>query len=122
MCISRALATKMMPYAGNGKLIQTAEYIRLPDDCTIGYIINALLGYNLTVNTRLHSHLEALSVIQKKDVVEQLTLSYALVWLGGSSQRTNLVNVQGLSLEEDPTRFLSIHCTLVPRASFCPTV
>ncbi|CAB1313166.1 unnamed protein product [Coregonus sp. 'balchen'] len=47
-CISRGLALKMSPWASLGNFISTAEKIRLPDDCTIGYIIEALLEVTLS--------------------------------------------------------------------------
>ncbi|XP_076077563.1 fringe glycosyltransferase-like [Mytilus galloprovincialis] len=38
-CISRGLADKMVPHAGGGRIMTTGDIIRLPDDCTVGYII-----------------------------------------------------------------------------------
>lgn len=42
---------------------ETAEHISLPDDCTIGYIVEALLGVSLTRSPLFHSHLENLDLV-----------------------------------------------------------
>lgn len=41
----------------------TAELIRLPDDCTVGYIVEALLGVSLIRSALFHSHLENLGLV-----------------------------------------------------------
>ncbi|AWP17185.1 putative beta-1-3-N-acetylglucosaminyltransferase radical fringe isoform 2 [Scophthalmus maximus] len=115
-CISRGLALKMSPWASLGNFISTAEKIRLPDDCTIGYIIEALLEVSLTHTHLFHSHLENLQKLPTDSVLEQVTLSY-----GGFENRRNVVSiVGGLSLAEDPTRFKTIHCLLYPDTDWCP--
>ena len=43
----------------------TAEQIRLPDDCTVGYIAEALLGIGLTRSALFHSHLENLGLVSE---------------------------------------------------------
>lgn len=43
--------------------METAERISLPDDCTVGYIVNALLGAGLTRSPFFHSHLENLGAV-----------------------------------------------------------
>lgn len=43
--------------------METAERISLPDDCTVGYIVNALLGASLIRSPFFHSHLENLGVV-----------------------------------------------------------
>ncbi|XP_061565295.1 beta-1,3-N-acetylglucosaminyltransferase radical fringe-like isoform X2 [Cololabis saira] len=96
-CISRGLALKMSPWASLGNFISTAEKIRLPDDVTVGYIIEALLEVRLTQTTRFHSHLENLQKLDR--VLDQVTLSY-----GGFNNRRNVVTIGGgFSLLEDPT-------------------
>lgn len=113
-CISRALALKMVPYAGGGRLQRSAEQIRLPDDCTIGYIIESLLHKQLTVINTFHSHLEALWKYTLKDIKDQITLSYSI-----KPNRENIVNIPGFPKEKDPTRFRSIHCHLYPHSDVC---
>lgn len=71
-CLSRALANKMIPYASNGSFMEVAEKIRLPDDVTIGYIIEHLLGINLTVVEKFHSHLEPMKFIRKEILKDQV--------------------------------------------------
>lgn len=115
-CISRGLALKMSPWASLGNFISTAEKIRLPDDCTIGYIIEALLEVTLTHTHLFHSHLENLQKLPTDTVLKQVTLSY-----GGFENRRNVVSiVGGFSLAEDPTRFKTVHCLLYADADWCP--
>ncbi|XP_070782608.1 beta-1,3-N-acetylglucosaminyltransferase radical fringe [Enoplosus armatus] len=115
-CISRGLALKMSPWTSLGNFISTAEKIRLPDDCTIGYIIEALLEVTLTHTHFFHSHLENLQKLPTDTVLEQVTLSY-----GGFENRRNVVSVVGgFSLAEDPTRFKTVHCLLYPETDWCP--
>ncbi|XP_051927172.1 beta-1,3-N-acetylglucosaminyltransferase radical fringe [Hippocampus zosterae] len=115
-CISRGLALKMSPWASLGNFISTAEKIRLPDDCTIGYIIEALLEVALIHTHLFHSHLENLQKVPTDSVLEQVTLSY-----GDYENRLNVVSiVGGFSLFEDPTRFKTVHCLLYPDTDWCP--
>uniref|UniRef100_A0A672ZKC7 O-fucosylpeptide 3-beta-N-acetylglucosaminyltransferase n=1 Tax=Sphaeramia orbicularis TaxID=375764 RepID=A0A672ZKC7_9TELE len=115
-CISRGLALKMSPWASLGNFISTAEKIRLPDDCTIGYIIEALLEVTLTHTHLFHSHLENLQKLPTDTVLDQVTLSY-----GGFENTRNVVGlVGGFSLTEDPTRFKTVHCLLYPDTYWCP--
>lgn len=113
-CLSRGLALKMEPWASDGAFMATAEHIRLPDDCTVGYIVEALLGASLIRSALFHSHLENLGVVS--DVHKQVTLSY-----GAVDNSRNTVNVKGpFSRKEDPTRFRSVHCLLYPDTPWCP--
>ncbi|KAL2078439.1 hypothetical protein ACEWY4_026124 [Coilia grayii] len=115
-CISRGLALKMSPWASLGNFITTAEKIRLPDDCTIGYIIEALLEVSMTHTHLFHSHLENLQRLPSNSVLDQVTLSY-----GGFENRRNVVSVGGVfSLAQDPSRFKTIHCLLYPETEWCP--
>jgi hypothetical protein len=71
-CLSRALALKMMPVASGGKFIGTGEKIRLPDDVTMGYIIEHLLKKPLTVVDQFHSHLEPMKFIRREILEDQV--------------------------------------------------
>ncbi|XP_041840171.1 beta-1,3-N-acetylglucosaminyltransferase lunatic fringe-like [Melanotaenia boesemani] len=114
-CLSRGLALKMKPWASDGAFMATAEHIRLPDDCTVGYIVEALLGRSLTRSALFHSHLENLELVS--DIHSQVTLSY-----GTMENNRNTVNVKGpFSINEDPTRFRSVHCQLYPDTLWCPS-
>ncbi|KAG9469365.1 hypothetical protein GDO78_020698 [Eleutherodactylus coqui] len=115
-CISRGLALKMSPWASMGNFISTGEKIRLPDDCTIGYIIEGMLEVKMQHSNLFHSHLENLQKLPQSSLLQQVTLSY-----GGPENRRNVVRVAGsFSLDQDPTRFKSIHCLLYPDTSWCP--
>ncbi|XP_049428167.1 beta-1,3-N-acetylglucosaminyltransferase lunatic fringe-like [Epinephelus fuscoguttatus] len=114
-CLSRGLALKMKPWASNGAFMATAEHIRLPDDCTVGYIVEALLGVSLIRSALFHSHLENLGLVS--DIHNQVTLSYGTV-----ENSRNMVNVKGpFAINEDPTRFRSVHCLLYPDTAWCPS-
>lgn len=63
LCISRALAIKMMPLASNGKFVTIGDKIRFPDDVTLGFIVEYLLKVPLTVVDLFHSHLERMDHI-----------------------------------------------------------
>lgn len=115
-CISRGLALKMSPWASGGHFMSTAEKIRLPDDCTIGYIVEAVLGVKLIRSNLFHSHLENLQQVMRADIPNQVTLSY-----GTFENKRNAINLKGgFSVEEDPSRFRSIHCLLYPDTPWCP--
>nr|XP_006137340.1 beta-1,3-N-acetylglucosaminyltransferase radical fringe [Pelodiscus sinensis] len=116
-CISRGLALKMSPWASLGNFISTAERVRLPDDCTIGYIIEGLLEVKMLHSSLFHSHLENLQRLRGELVLQQVTLSY-----GGPENKHNVVSVAGVfGLQQDPTRFRSVHCLLYPHTTWCPT-
>lgn len=115
-CISRGLALKMSPWASGGHFMNTAERIRLPDDCTIGYIVEALLGVPLIRSGLFHSHLENLQQVLTSELHEQVTLSYGMF-----ENKRNAIHVKGpFSVEADPSRFRSIHCHLYPDTPWCP--
>ncbi|XP_077022383.1 beta-1,3-N-acetylglucosaminyltransferase radical fringe [Tamandua tetradactyla] len=115
-CLSRGLALKMSPWASLGSFMSTAERVRLPDDCTVGYIVEGLLGAHLLPSPLFHSHLENLQRLPANSLLQQVTLSY-----GGPENPHNVVNVAGgFSLQQDPTRFQSLHCLLYPDTGWCP--
>ncbi|XP_047098976.1 fringe glycosyltransferase [Schistocerca piceifrons] len=115
-CLSRALALKMMPVASGGKFISIGEKIRLPDDVTMGYIIEHMLQKPLTVIEQFHSHLEPMKFLRPDTIQDQITFSYSHY----SKDEMNVVKIDGFDKRIDPTRFLSIHCFLFPYFSFCP--
>ncbi|KAM8765074.1 beta-1,3-N-acetylglucosaminyltransferase lunatic fringe isoform 1-T1 [Rhynchonycteris naso] len=115
-CISRGLALKMSPWASGGHFMSTAERIRLPDDCTVGYIVEALLGVPLIRSGLFHSHLENLQQVPASELHEQVTLSYGMF-----ENKRNAIHIKGpFSMEADPSRFRSIHCHLYPDTPWCP--
>ncbi|NXY52802.1 MFNG acetylglucosaminyltransferase, partial [Callaeas wilsoni] len=115
-CISHKLARKMMPWASGRNFLSTSELIRLPDDCTVGYIIECKVGGQLIPNALFHSHLENLQLIPTSQLVRQVTLSY-----GAFENKLNVIELSGpFSPQEDPSsRFRSLHCHLYPDTSWC---
>ncbi|XP_031620624.1 fringe glycosyltransferase [Contarinia nasturtii] len=108
-CISRTLALKMLPIAGFGKFMSIGDRIGLPDDVTMGYIIEHLLKVPLTVIETFHSHLEPMDILPKETFKEQVTFSY-----GHIKNNTNVLLIDGFDDKIDPTRLLSLHCHLYP--------
>ncbi|NXL04116.1 MFNG acetylglucosaminyltransferase, partial [Mesembrinibis cayennensis] len=115
-CISRKLASKMAPWASGRNFLSTSELIRLPDDCTVGYIIECKVGGHLLPNALFHSHLENLQLIPASWLTQQVTLSY-----GVFENKLNVIELSGpFSPQEDPSsRFRSLHCHLYPDTSWC---
>lgn len=52
--------------------MSTAERVRLPDDCTVGYIVEGLLGARLLHSSLFHSHLENLRRLPPDTVPQQV--------------------------------------------------
>lgn len=52
--------------------LSTSELIRLPDDCTVGYIIECKVGGQLIPNALFHSHLENLQLIPTSQLMQQV--------------------------------------------------
>uniref|UniRef100_A0A8C5U4M0 MFNG O-fucosylpeptide 3-beta-N-acetylglucosaminyltransferase n=1 Tax=Malurus cyaneus samueli TaxID=2593467 RepID=A0A8C5U4M0_9PASS len=114
-CISRELARKMVPWASGRNFLSTSELIRLPDDCTVGFIIECKVGGQLIPNALFHSHLENLQLIPSSQLVQQVTLSY-----GVFENKLNVIELSGPFLpQEDPSRFRSLHCHLYPDTPWC---
>ncbi|KFQ22871.1 PREDICTED: beta-1,3-N-acetylglucosaminyltransferase manic fringe [Merops nubicus] len=114
-CISHKLASKMVPWASGRNFLSTSQLIRLPDDCTVGYIIECKVGGQLLPNSLFHSHLENLQLIPASRLTQQVTLSY-----GVFENKLNVIELSGpFSLQEDPSRFRSLHCHLYPDTSWC---
>jgi fringe protein len=111
-CLSRHLAERMRPWVLAGRFRQLSDSIRLPDDVTVGYLVEVLLGGHLTPVAALHSHLERLEGLGPLDLEAAITLSY------GRFEDTGEDNVVGWGKEEDwkedRTRFYAVHCRLRP--------
>ncbi|XP_069970134.1 fringe glycosyltransferase isoform X1 [Penaeus vannamei] len=115
-CISRSLGLKMMPVAGGGKFVSVGDKIRLPDDVTIGYVVEHVLRRKLTVLDEFHSHLESMKLLNTDNLASQISFSYSKHPRG----KMNALPIDGLDAYQDPTRFLSIHCRLFGDAPYCP--
>uniref|UniRef100_UPI0037E98DBA beta-1,3-N-acetylglucosaminyltransferase manic fringe n=1 Tax=Semicossyphus pulcher TaxID=241346 RepID=UPI0037E98DBA len=115
-CLSRRLAEKMAPWASGSQFEQTSAKIRLPDDCTVGFIVEKRLGISMVHCRLFHSHLENLLLISHRSIPQQVTLSYGLF-----ENKMNSIEVKGsFTKEEDPSRFKTVHCMLYPFTSWCP--
>lgn len=115
-CLSRRLAEKMAPWASGSRFEQTSATIRLPDDCTVGFIVEKRLGISMVHCPLFHSHLENLLLISHRSIPHQVTLSYGMF-----ENKMNSIEVKGsFSKEEDPSRFKTVHCMLYPFTSWCP--
>ncbi|KAM9362786.1 beta-1,3-N-acetylglucosaminyltransferase manic fringe [Symphorus nematophorus] len=115
-CLSRRLAEKMAPWASGSRFEQTSATIRLPDDCTVGFIVEKRLGISMVHCPLFHSHLENLLLISQRSIPQQVTLSYGMF-----ENKMNSIEVKGsFSKEEDPSRFKTVHCILYPFTSWCP--
>lgn len=53
--------------------VDTSALIRLPDDCTVGYIIECKLGGRLQPSPLFHSHLETLQLLGAAQLPEQVS-------------------------------------------------
>jgi len=114
-CLSRSLALKMKPLASGGKFISIGDKIRLPDDVTMGYVVEHMLRKQLTVIDKFHSHLEPMKFLKHSQLSDQISFSYSRY-----GQEMNVLNLDGFNNQIDPYRFLSLHCLLFPNFSFCP--
>ncbi|OQV22160.1 Fringe glycosyltransferase [Hypsibius exemplaris] len=118
-CLSRSLVTKMEPLVSHGQFMSVGEKIRLPDDVTIGYVIEHLLHVPLTVVDKFHSHLEPLHMMTEDVLPAQISFSYSTY----RGNQMNRVALSGWEEQADPTRFLSLYCHLAPDGhKNCPTV
>jgi len=117
-CVSRSLATLLTPLLeAEGGFAELGNRMRLPDDVTMGFLIEHLAGVGLVKIPEFHSHLEPLKLIE--DLDQQISFSY-------SSPEDSLVNLVDIhepvfTVSEDPTRFYSLQCYLVPATKWCRT-
>jgi hypothetical protein len=103
--LSRPLVERMGELVNN--FAMTGDTIRLPDDVTVEYIAEVLVGVPLT-----HSHLEPLRRVDRDMLAEQITLSYFAYEDG----ERNVVGLEGIDSdsERDPSTFYRLHCELFP--------
>uniref|UniRef100_A0A3B5MAL5 MFNG O-fucosylpeptide 3-beta-N-acetylglucosaminyltransferase n=1 Tax=Xiphophorus couchianus TaxID=32473 RepID=A0A3B5MAL5_9TELE len=116
----RRLAEKMSPWASGPHFERTSARIRLPDDCTVGFIVEKMLGVAMVHCPLFHSHLENLLLISQRSLPQQVTLSYGMF-----ENKMNSIEVKGsFSKEEDPSRLVSpsIHLQMRKICEQCPTV
>lgn len=115
-CLSRKLAERMAPWASGPRFEQTSALIMLPDDCTVGFIVEKRLGISMVHSNMFHSHLENLLLLAASEIPKQVTLSY-----GWFENKMNSVELRGVfTKDEDPSRFRTVHCLLYPTTNWCP--
>jgi len=115
VCLSRPLAERMAPLVSASSSSSSAitgfesagEAIRLPDDVTLGYISEHVLGVPLTPVAGFHSHLEPLRLISEEDMREHISFSYSL------GDEANVLSLEPKE-KDDETRFFALHCLLFP--------
>ncbi|XP_034435683.1 beta-1,3-N-acetylglucosaminyltransferase manic fringe-like [Hippoglossus hippoglossus] len=106
----------MAPWASGSRFEQTSATIRLPDDCTVGFIVEKRLGISMVHCPLFHSHLENLLLVNQRSIAHQVTLSYGMF-----ENKMNSIEVKGsFTKEDDPSRFKTVHCLLYPFTSWCP--
>ena len=109
LCLSRPLVERMASLERG--LEAVGEDIRLPDDVTLGFVVEHKLGVPLTTVKRFHSHLEPLKLIKSDEIREQISFSYGG---SGNEDEENIVSLEPTAASDDPTRFFAIHCHLYP--------
>ena len=77
-CLSRPLAEKMRGLVTTEGFVDVGERIRLPDDVTLGFVAEHLLGVPLTRVDEFHSHLEALKLIPSDSFENQVRIKLIL--------------------------------------------
>lgn len=82
--------------------MKESEKLGMPDDVTIGYILQKNAHVTLTKVDLFHSHYEQLNVL--KNLSSQISISYSF-----NKNYSNIINIDGISENKDPTRFFSLH-------------
>lgn len=100
-CVQMINWTLAFVFSG-GKFITVGDKIRLPDDVTMGYIIEYLLKKQLTVVEQFHSHLEPMKFLNKDTFHEQVISTFALFKFYFESK------VSSLSSDK-----LSLNCSMI---------
>lgn len=60
-------------FFSGSRFVDTSALIRLPDDCTVGYIIECKLGGRLQPSPLFHSHLETLQLLGPAQLLQQVS-------------------------------------------------
>lgn len=75
------------------RFMDTSALIRLPDDCTMGYIIECKLGGRLQPSPLFHSHLETLQLLRTAQLPEQVSWPWSR-WQRGRGNQRNMRSPQ----------------------------
>lgn len=113
--------------ASGSRFELTSAKIRLPDDCTVGFIVEERLGVSMVHSPLFHSHLENLLLIGHRSLPQQvvpalrprcfllsccslsllmvLSLLQVTLSYGMFENKMNTIEVQGsFTKEDDPSR------------------
>lgn len=111
VCLSRAVVEGLEEEGGLVSGFQeVGDTIRLPDDVTLGYLVETVAAVPLTTLPGLHSHLEPLARLEGEALAELLTASYSVHEESGERNTLQL----GQDPTADPTAFLALHRNLHP--------
>ena len=106
VCISRAALQRL---EAEQQLVsgfqEVGDTIRLPDDVTLGYLMETVLDVKLTPIPSFHSHLEPLRTLKSKEVANLVTASYSVY--EDTGERNSLELGQDPAI--DPTAFIKLH-------------
>ena len=113
LCISKKAAEMMQPWTVDNTFMKVAQELGVPDDVTMGFILNAMLGINLTQWDSMRHPYERLPSIEE-GLLQQVSIVY---------NPHNVVNINSslarFSETADPTRFHSLHCLIKPDIFYC---
>jgi len=109
VCLSRSVVENLEERKLVSGFRSIGDVIRLPDDVTLGYLVETVLGVKLTPVASLHSHLEPLRRLGPKDLGDMVTASYSVYEDTGERNTVQL----GQDSHKDPTGFLEIHRLLL---------
>ncbi|XP_065898738.1 beta-1,3-N-acetylglucosaminyltransferase manic fringe-like isoform X2 [Dysidea avara] len=118
-CLSQALMMEAKPYL-NGKhtYYNSCRLTSLPnsDDIPLGFVIGVLLGYNLTIIDTMCSQYDVYVNTTEQQLLNYVTISYLT-----SKNKTTYGHTVPLTsrFKDDPTRFMTYHCLLYPKVSWC---
>ena len=59
-------------YFSGSRFERTSAIIRLPDDCTVGFIVEKRLGISMVHCPLFHSHLENLLLVNQRSIPHQV--------------------------------------------------
>ena len=119
-CVSRKLAMKMKAFVADKnfeKLNNELSY-KMNDDCLIGFVVTHILQVNLVQSNLFnsHYHYKELENLSLEDLPKQVSLSYS------KNSRVKIndeIKSTFFDVEEDPSRFYTVHCMLHPTTEFC---
>ncbi|XP_065891470.1 beta-1,3-N-acetylglucosaminyltransferase manic fringe-like isoform X2 [Dysidea avara] len=115
-CISHELMMQAKQYLNGKEAFGTiCKLTQYPDDMTVGFIINVLMGRSLTDVNGLATQYDDHDSLKP---VEYITISYDASKIQSDLSYLHTVRLVPL-FKEDPTRFLTYHCRLFPSVSWC---